>query len=73
MMYKEQDCEMSTREICKFNEVENSFVLHVRAKLPYEEAKVRCQLSHDAHLLEFWNEDEWNEVMIIIYKLEGDS
>ena len=63
-MYKEQDCEKSTREVCKFNKVGSSFVLHVQAKLSYEEARVRCEMSYDAHLVEFWNKDEWNEVIM---------
>lgn len=44
------------------DKVGNSLVLHVKEKLHFEEAKVRCEISYDAHLVEFWNEEEWSEV-----------
>ena len=38
-------------------------ILHVKVKLPYEEAKNRCEKSKDARMVEFRNEEEWNEVI----------
>ena len=45
-----------------FDNVGNSLVLHVDEELRYEEAKIRCEISYDAQLVEFWNDKEWSEV-----------
>ena len=45
-----------------FDKVGNSLVLHVDEDLRYEEAKTRCEISYDAQLVEFWDNEEWNEV-----------
>ena len=45
-----------------FDKVGNSLVLHVDEELCYEEAKIRCEISYGAQLVEFWNNEEWSEV-----------
>ena len=44
-----------------FTEVGASLLLLIEEVLTYNEAKTRCE-GFDSKLVEFWNDQEWNEV-----------
>ena len=47
-----------------FMTVGNSSILIVEEKLPFFEAEKKCK-AMGSNLVEFWTEDEWNEVIYL--------
>ena len=54
-----------------FTEVGDSQLLLVEELLTYNEAKTQCE-GLTSNLVEFWNEQEWNEVTLTLqYRADG--